>query len=190
MSNDSREGMEANLDYDYNCTLLDRVKEGSNTLEEVVEGRWWDPSPGAKVLFCVCLVGLYFIVFFANLGIIVYERIVSDIYRQGGGTGVCLQHHVQHCGDSHSPCQGADWDRVRSDHLQDCQTLGYNDIVFLRYVYLCRFTTIGSLKEQLVLKAIFWINLALGSFAGMTITALFNDHLAFSYCGHSDFVGK
>ncbi len=161
----------------------------------------WVLSESQVTLSVTALVFLFFLSLFANLGIIFYERVVSDIYRTLLNKLAALASLYQ-LGLTMAMIPVLVFRLLWGDGLGFAvcmlQTLlfvfflvqfvlTYNELILLRFIFVCKLHTIGMLKEDVILCCVIWINMTLGSFVCLTTGIVLHSpsHVYFHYCKNS-----
>ncbi len=151
------------------------------------------PLPASLVLFC-----LYLVLLSANLGVVHYERVVPDthrtllnrlaalasLYQAGVATALypmLVARSLVRAGLGEAFCFVNDT-LYRLSMLQ-C-FLVFNELVLMRYVYICRLRAVGTLREDLVFAYLACMNLVLGLFFSLLfgVTAIRPGEAFRSYC--------
>ncbi len=160
----------------------------------------WSLSPTQAGLSCTYALAVCLVSQTANLGIIYYERVVPDSHRTLVNKVAALASTYQVGATVMFPMVVVRLLLGRGLGEVACRLLGcvfvssvvqlilsYNELIFLRYLYICRLNTVGMIKEELVMKCATWINLLLGMFVGViyTMTAVPPGHVTHSFCTNS-----
>ncbi len=174
----------------------------SGTSDDNRSSHQWHLSQHQVMLSVTALVLLFFVSMAANLGIIFYERTVSDIYRtllnklaalaslyqvgltvvvfpvlvarllwgDGLGRAVCTVHILLFV------------------FILTQFVLTYNELIFLRYIYICKLGAVGVLKEEAIFCFCIWINILLGTFVSLSSVLVMNSpsNAYYHYCQNSE----
>ncbi len=138
----------------------------------------WAPTTKEGILLSLGLLLVYFIAMAVNFGVMWYECIVPDSHRTLVNKVVALAslYKAAFATAFLTPISAR---LLVFDHIWNplCQLhkfavlsalvlifLAHNQLVFLRYVYTCRLSTVGAIKEDLVMAITWWLNLVFGGF--------------------------
>ena len=152
----------------------------SNTTDGITDGGTTTTLSFGQALFASALLtAFYLLVLAANLGLVWYERVVPDahrtlvnktvalasLYNAGFATvlfpAAALRLHLP--GGLGGPACDVLWHLGLFSMLQ--VYLVHNELAVLRYVYLCRLSTVGALDEGLLMAAAVSVNAAVGGLA-------------------------
>ncbi len=65
--------------------------------------------------------------------------------------------------------------------------LAYNELVIVRYIYICRMGTFGTLKEGVLLHFFAWLNTVLALFGAqcLAVTSHLSTHSLYHFCANT-----
>ncbi len=177
------------------------ASNGTSLCPEVIDDQESDPwsfSPVQAALSASALLALCLASLLANLGVVYYERVVPDTHRT-------LLNKLAALASAYKACLAATELPMAAARILlggglpgavcRCQavlfvlnltqlSLVYNELVVLRYVYVCRLRAVGVIKEELLMRFAAWVNLALGLFSGLAagMTVQSPHSVYYSFC--------
>ncbi len=192
-------------DISYNITEL-TAPNASRSLLNCTQGYGvteWGLTLSQRVVFTTFAVVVGLLIQVANLGIIYYERVASGTYctllnklatlvsvYQVGLVSVIVPVLVVRVLVGEGLDATLCWMTGVLFFFFICQmVLAYNEVVLMRYIYICKVKTVGTVKEELLLRVFMWINVALGTFISslMGQTAQVNGHMMNAFCTNTAF---
>ncbi len=165
----------------------------------------WSLTSTQRALFSAFLVLLCTFIQVANLGIVYYERVVADthrtllnklaaltsVYQVGLATVLFAMLIARLSWESGLPSIFCWLDGLLMVFFLVQLLLVYNELIIMRYIYICRLGAVGTLKEEVVLRFIIYANVTLGSFLSLSLVMVIQEtgHI-YSFCANTVPIAK
>ncbi len=159
---------------------------------------YWDLDPAPRALFVTMLVLLCLAIQAANVGIFYFERIVSDTHRtllyklaalislyQAALVTVLFPLLALRLLLNSGLWTPVCWLLIEyTTSFLITFFLAYNELLMIRYVYICKIKTVGTLKEDVLLRLFVVLNAVLGCFVTLSLamTSHVSTHHIFLFC--------
>ncbi len=186
--------------YEDNATTLPRDVEATNSSNGSSFSPYWDLSHAQSVWLSALLAAFYLATLAANVGVVHYERVVPDVHRTLINRLAALA-SVYQCGVATAVYpmlslrlvlgRGGDGGlgvvACGIDHFLLIFSLiqlvfVFNEIIFVRFVYVCWVGAVGTFREEIILAVLVGTNAFLAGFFAAVLKFLASDNVFHNYC--------